>query len=233
MTTPRGPESTVLRMVGNAMHIQNIEVETGWTPDEIKTLAMRNGYALDAASKRFRRAPQPKPAPVGIVRTSQTSTGAEVVSSSSLPDGFGDAGLALSETDAAAPVLPQTSGEEVSASSRGAVAIASPSARLVETSTPSSPEPDPTVVAAIAFVRAFAELLALIDERPAAESEPETTAKRAGNYPTGPRITHGATQSQIRDWARTQGLDVNPRGTVRRGIADAYAAAHPTTEETP
>lgn len=76
MTTPRGPESTVLRMVANAMHIQNIEVETGWTPDEIKAVAMRNGYALDAASRRFRRAPQPKPAPVGIVRTSQTSTGA-------------------------------------------------------------------------------------------------------------------------------------------------------------
>lgn len=92
MTTPRGPESTVARMVANARHIQNIEVETGWTPDE-------------------------------------------------------------------APL------------------------------------------------------------------------KRAGNYPTGPRLTHGASQSQIRDWARTQGLDVNPRGTVRRDIAEAYAAAHP--QETP
>ena len=30
--------------------------------------------------------------------------------------------------------------------------------------------------------------------------------------------------------AVTQGLDVNPRGTVRRDIADAYAAAH---QETP
>ena len=103
MTTPRGPESTVARMVANAMHIQNIEVETGWTPDEIKAVAMRNGYALDAASRRFRRAPQPKPAPVGIVRTSQTSTGAvrpsEHASTVDVP----------SASDIhAAPVLPET-----------------------------------------------------------------------------------------------------------------------------
>ena len=93
LTTPRGPESTVARMVANAMHIQNIEVETGWTPDEIKALAMRDGYALDAASKRFRRAPRPKPAPVGIVRASQTSTGA---------------GEAPAVEGLSAPVLPET-----------------------------------------------------------------------------------------------------------------------------
>jgi hypothetical protein len=113
-------------------------------------------------------------------------------------------------------VLPETSGESSIAGSEGSLPGASVAA---------SPEPDPTVVAAVAFVRAFAELLALIDDdRPAA---PRPTAKRSGNYPTGPRLTHGASQSQIRDWARTQGLDVNPRGTVRRDIADAYAAAHP------
>lgn len=220
MTMPRGPESTVLRMVGNAMHIQNIEVETGWTVDEIKALAMRNGYALDAASKRFRRAPQPKPAPVGIVRSSQTSTGAVRPSPSPVPASASDR--------SSAPVLPETSGEVVTSTS--GERASHPRSTTVG-SGDTSPEPDPTVVAAIAFVRAFAELLALIDERPAAQPEPEPLTRRPGNYPTGPRITHGATQSQIRDWARTQGLDVNPRGTVRRDIADAYAAAHP--QETP
>ena len=81
----------------------------------------------------------------------------------------------------------------------------------------------PEVQAAwVAFFEAFTQLLRVIE----GPTPPPT--KRSGNYPTGPRLTHGATQSQIRDWARTQGLDVNPRGTVRRDIADAYAAAHQT-----
>lgn len=77
-----------------------------------------------------------------------------------------------------------------------------------------------------AVVPAFADLLAAIEPTTEPATPPSTPTKRPGNYPTGPRLTHGATQSQIRDWARTQGLDVNPRGTVRRDIADAYAAAH-------
>lgn len=255
MTTPRGPESTVLRMVGNAMHIQNIEVETGWTPDEIKAVAMRNGYALDAASKRFRRAPQPKPAPVGIVRTqvttpcphrswesldgithcmdcghsvevtvddaddaeaarvlgtSQTSTGAERPSPSPVPASASDR--------SSAPVLPDP----------GAVVKPVPedpgSAALAPASTTAS---DPFAVAGAAFAELLRAIALALDADPAVPVAHVAAPKPAPQ----PRVTHGATQSQIRDWARSRGLDVNPRGTVRRDIAEAYAAAHP--QETP
>lgn len=189
--TPKAPETTVQRMVTNAMHVQNIEVETGWSRDDIKACAMRMGYALDAASQRFRRAPQRKPAPVGIVLTSQTS--GEVVTS---------AVRELASHPDSATVGSGTS---------------SPELALVS----SRPE---VQAAWVAFFEAFTQLLRVIE----GPTPPPT--KRSGNYPTGPRLTHGATQSQIRDWARTQGLDVNPRGTVRRDIADAYAAAH---QETP
>lgn len=188
--TPKAPETTVQRMVSNAMHVQNIEVETGWTRDDIKACAMRMGYALDAASQRFRRAPQRKPALAGIVLASQTS------------------------------------GEEVTSAVRELASH--PDSATVGSGT-ASPEPEPVIVAAIAFVRAFADLLAAIEPTTEPATPPSTPTKRPGNYPTGPRLTHGATQSQIRDWARTQGLDVNPRGTVRRDIADAYAAAHQET----
>lgn len=188
LTTPRGPESTVVRMVANAMHVANIEVETGWTRDEIKAVAIRDGYALDAATQRFRRAPRPKPASPGIVRTSQTSTGAEVAS-----PGFGESeGLALSDD------LP------------GAVAIASPSARLVQTPAASSPEPDPFAAAGAAF----ADLLRAIALALNADPAVPITHVVAPKPEPKPRLTHGASQSQIRQWARANGIPVNDRGTV-------------------
>ena len=209
MTTPRGPESTVVRMVANAMHIQNIEVETGWTPDEIKAVAMRNGYALDAASRRFRRAPQPKPAPVGIVRHTETSTGAERPLSTPSPTGASD--------PYPAPVLPDP----------GAVVKPVPedpgSAALAPASTTAS---DPFAVAGAAFAELLRAIALALNADPAVPVAHVAAPKPA----TQPRVTHGASQSQIRDWARAQGLDVNPRGTVRRDIADAYAAAHPDQE---
>lgn len=214
--TPKAPETTVQRMVTNAMHVQNIEVETGWTRDDIKACAMRMGYALDAASQRFRRAPQRKPAPVGIVLASQTSTGAgQAPVDADEPDG------ALPSV-AAAPVLPETdTGAKPAHEEHG-------SAVLAPASAPVSARAE-VRAAWLTFFQAFNELIHVIESAPT--PPPSIPTKRPGNYPTGPRLTHGATQSQIRDWARTQGLDVNPRGTVRRDIADAYAAAHPTTED--
>lgn len=222
MTTPRGPESTVLRMVGNAMHIQNIEVETGWTPDEIKAVAVRNGYALDAASKRFRRAPQPKPAPVGIVRTSQTSTGAadtDLPTSGPMQPRGTNRGADGGEPSPSAPVLTETTGAAIDAGPPAREATHSPIAAPVSARAE-------VQAAWLVFFQSFNELIRVIESAPA-PALPTPTNKRTGNYPTGPRLTHGASQSQVRDWARTQGLNVNPRGTVRRDIADAYAAAHP------
>lgn len=189
--TPKAPETTVQRMVTNAMHVQNIEVETGWTRDDIKACAMRMGYALDAASQRFRRAPQRKPAPAGIVLAAQTS-GEEVTSAVRELASHPDSATVGSGTASRSPLV----------SSR------------------------PEVQAAwVAFFEAFTQLLRVVEVRPRRRPRP---SDRATTRPTP--LTHGATQSQIRDWARTQGLDVNPRGTVRRDIADAYAAAH---QETP
>lgn len=198
----RAPGSTVSRMIANAMNLMNIEVETGWSREEIMQVARESGYALDAASRRFRRAPQPKPAPPGIVRTSQTSTGA---------------GEAPAVEGLSAPVLPETSGAE-------SVAVEAEPVRVAETP---APEPDPFAVAGAAFAELLRAIALALNADPAVPVAHVAAPKPA----TQPRVTHGATQSQIRDWARTQGLDVNPRGTVRRDIADAYAAAH--RQETP
>ncbi len=257
MTTPRGPESTVVRMVANAMHIQNIEVETGWTPDEIKAVALRNGYALDAASKRFRRAPQPKPVPVGIVRTSiQSEAEASLaLDGDTQPVSTGPIRekdvLTLIERGLELPDIEDITGwdsDDISglAASNGftfnldTFRFEDRRVRPTVTAVVAAPAPGPlppvsdrpdVQAAWLAFFSAFTELLHAIDGKAPALPAPDMPTKRPGNYPTGPRLTHGASQSQIRDWARAQGLDVNPRGTVRRDIADAYAAAHP--QETP
>ena len=347
--TPKAPETTVQRMVTNAMHVQNIEVETGWTRDDIKACAMRMGYALDAASQRFRRAPQRKPAPAGIVLASQTSTGAADTgqpasdpshdrdtnrgrggepSSSvpvlpgpsampAVPDSTGAAEKLLGEVKkrksalttlqlhildrAVATIIPpdwdtylvgtaHTGGEYRDVDVRTilpdeefdavfrlrrdlwgswcfavgswlAMTTALPIDYQVQRRTeanakypgPGNRNPlglgrqrpeyareyagggdatrfaDATETSGVGSKETGTANAPSADDPPAAP-EPAPPTKRPGNYPTGPRLTHGATQSQIRDWARTQGLDVNPRGTVRRDIADAYAAAH---QETP
>jgi hypothetical protein len=43
-------------------------------------------------------------------------------------------------------------------------------------------------------------------------------------YRPAPTVT--ATDSEIRDWARAEGIDVNPRGRLREEVRAAYVEAH-------
>ncbi len=61
-------------------------------------------------------------------------------------------------------------------------------------------------------------------EPPAAAPEPEVAAA----VPVQERV--GPSQSQIRAWARANGIDVNPKGIVRADVQRAYLAAHPDDE---
>lgn len=208
----RAPGSTVARMVANAMNIMNIEVETGWTRDEIIELAVEQGFGLNAANGRFQKAPRPKPAPVGIVRTAPLATG-----------GIVDRQV-VREPEPPALTVPLTK------TSTGAVS--EPHRQDVATPAPvlPAPTPDPFDAAGAAFAQLLRTIAAALGTPaiPAVVAHVPKTPKPNGG--STPRLTAGATQSEIRAWAYSQGLDVNPRGSVRRDIADAYAADH---QETP
>lgn len=65
----RSAPGVVLEYVENPKWtVQDIATATGWTVDEVTRLALRHGYGLNAASKKFQRAPQGKPAPTGVER---------------------------------------------------------------------------------------------------------------------------------------------------------------------
>lgn len=171
------PGSTVLRMVQNAMNIMNIEVETGWTKDAIKALALEEGYAPNASNGRFQKIARPKPAP-------KTDTGA------------------VTDNDATAENRPSP--------------------------VPVSPNPD-IQAAWITFFTAFTDLLRTLQPGNVPTSRPAARP----NGGSQPQVTHGATQSQLREWARSVGMDVNPKGSVSREVRAAYAAAHPDPGGTP
>ncbi len=193
----RAPGSTVRRMVENAMNIMNIEVETGWSRAEIIDLAKEAGFGLNAANQRFQRVAKPKPAPLGIVRHTEAAEGVDT------------------ETSAGAEVTGQADAPQPDEVPRDSTARTAPAL-------PDHASPD-LVAAYLAFFQAFTDLLRLLPT-------PQTVApKPAAPRPNGgssPQLTAGATQSQIRDWARSRGIAVNPRGSVSREVREAYAAAH-------
>lgn len=70
----RSAPGVVLEYVENPKWtVQDIATATGWAVDDVTRLAVRHGYALNAASKKFQRAPQAKPAPSGITRTAPSA----------------------------------------------------------------------------------------------------------------------------------------------------------------
>lgn len=74
----RSAPGVVLEYVENPKWtVQDIATATGWPVDDVTRLAVRHGFALNAASKKFQRAPQSKPAQTGIVRTAEAAKGSE------------------------------------------------------------------------------------------------------------------------------------------------------------
>lgn len=64
----KAPGSTVAAMVADGETLLEIEVMTEWSTDDIKELALEEGFGLNAASMRFQKVAKGKPAPMGIVR---------------------------------------------------------------------------------------------------------------------------------------------------------------------
>ena len=87
------------------------------------------------------------------------------------------------------------------------------------------------------------ELLASVEYELAilrGEREPETAAQAAvRERAAGPKATVvdrrlyalGVTASDVRQWAREQGLTNSTRGRIGLDLVEAWAAAHPTTTE--
>jgi len=65
----RAPGSTVLGLVEEGQTLIEVEVETNWSPEEIKALALEEGYGVNAVNGRFQPIPKGKPT-TGIVRRS-------------------------------------------------------------------------------------------------------------------------------------------------------------------
>lgn len=69
--------------------------------------------------------------------------------------------------------------------------------------------------------------------KPVKNTKPKTltqaleSAQRKRTSPAGP------SQNLVRAWARENGIDVNPRGSVRTDVVNAYLAAHPDTPTPP
>ena len=61
--------SEVLSMIEDGGKLDAIESVTLWDRADIMEVARDEGYALDAASGRFRPAPKAKPAPTGVIRS--------------------------------------------------------------------------------------------------------------------------------------------------------------------
>jgi hypothetical protein len=78
----------------------------------------------------------------------------------------------------------------------------------------------------------LSEALAFIEEvlEHAREVKQPSRAKKAAD--TSPRL-RGYTFSDVRAWAREQGLEVPARGKLPDEIIEQFIAAHPETGETP
>lgn len=78
----------------------------------------------------------------------------------------------------------------------------------------------------------LSEALAFIEEvlEHAREVKQSSRAKKAAD--TSPRL-RGYTFSDVRAWAREQGLEVPARGKLPDEIIEQFIAAHPETGETP
>lgn len=259
----RASGSAVLRMVSNAMGLLNIEVETGWTPDEIKDLAREEGYALNDASGRFQKAPTHKPVPMGIVRSSTEPTidAGEVPADVSAVDG--PAPVSQTTTGAAdaptgAPAVPESAAAataapvvlDLGAASEGEADAAPkdldvvivPSAEALISAARATGDGvlQAAATAAESALTYLARTLGEYTERPAAmreverlEAELKLARERAGLGTATPRPApatqrrgFGPSQAQIRAWARSVGLDVNAKGSVRSDVVAKYNAAH-------
>lgn len=213
----RAPGSTVLRMVANGMNLLNIEVETDWSPDDIKVLALEEGYGLNAANGRFQKVAKAKPAPSGIVRASQTDTGA---------------------TDEGPPSREQTH-SAVAPVSRIVEAVPEP-ARITLDPAPvisaglAHGDPDVRGLAATArdTITALAAALVEYEQRGEAlaevarlEEELAAARVRAGiARPKRPPVNPEA--KRIRAWAADNGIPCTRTGIVPKTVVEAYIAAH-------
>lgn len=65
----RAPGSTVAGLIEEGQTLIEVEVQTNWTPEEIKALALEEGYGINAVNGRFQPIPKGKPV-TGIVRHS-------------------------------------------------------------------------------------------------------------------------------------------------------------------
>ena len=252
----RGPGSTVLRMVANAMNVMNIEIETGWTPEEITELALEEGF--HASAGRFQRVA--KPTPMGIVRTSARptiDTGAVRADDASAEPSTAPAPVSQDREEVEVPTTTPTAVPSGAAVGGEATAAPDTSVHLAEHVIAAARATGvPELLATAGVLQASIESLARqllnhVDRAEALadvarlEAELAEARERAGlgtatpsparpipgpdPRPGGgsqPQTTHGATQSQLREWAHSVGMEVNPRGSVCREVREAYAAAH-------
>lgn len=293
----RAPGSTVLGLVEAGETLIEIEVQTNWAPEEIKELALEEGYEPAGAGSRFQPISKAKPKPtvklgdvvsLSLVAEAQASVALdrdethalhdshvveaeEVTEDEAVPHGRPEesagasddgaeaeppaaeaASSSLPETDTGAASAPTGAPAELGTAASGAAAPVSPvfvpNAEDLMSAALATGDPDleQAVVAIEAALTTLAHDLIAYESRSDAlaevrrlEAELEAARIRAGLGPATPSPaatpgkpnlvrgdTTGPTQSEIRAWARSVGMDVNAKGSVRTDVVLAYQAAH-------
>lgn len=218
---------TAMEHIAKGWPLADVCAVSDLSENAVLALAVGNGYALDAASKRFRKAPQPKPKPQGIVRP-QTDTGA--VSASPVSN----AGQALGSAAAPAPVSPirpahrdlidegkaHSSVKVQRAAVKAEVALGT-LANLLD-ATREAEAAKRKAEAEKAAARAEVERL----EKQLADAKAKLRgpARAAAVAVVAPNQA-GASAKEIRAWAAANGIDCPANGRVPGAVVEAYAAA--------
>ena len=207
----KADSNAVLDLIVAGARLHDIATDTDWQKGEITRLARENGFGLNVSSDRFQRAPQAKPAPVGVVRQQPIR----------VPGDLDNVPVAnANDRPTAAPALPTD--------------VIRPGVRdiLAEGRASENKTTQRLTEAAYTALGRLQQHLDATREKEAKaakvrELEAELAKARAelrGEKPA--TVNRPVTDAVMREWAKANGVPVNDVGRVNGKVREAYALAH-------
>lgn len=214
---------TALEHIAKGWPLADVCAVSDLSENAVLALAVSNGYAIDAASKRFRKAPQSKPKPQGIVRPApQTaSTAPGNASNTALPSMTGT----VHATPVLRDVIAEGKGHSAVRVQRAAVKAEVALQQLVNLLDATREQEAAKRAAEKAKAEARAEVERLERQLAEAKAKLRGPARAAAVAVVTPNQA-GASAKDIRSWAASAGVDCPAVGKVPQRVVDAYLAAH-------
>lgn len=212
---------TAMEHIAKGWPLADVCAVSDLSENAVLALAVGNGYALDAASKRFRKAPQSKPKPQGIVRQPPAvALTAEPGNASNTAPSSATATVRPAHRD----LIDEGKAHSSVKVQRAAVKVEVALGTLANLLDATRQEEAAKRAAEKAKAEARAEVERLEKQLAEAKAKLRGPARAAAVAVVTPNQA-GASAKEIRAWAAANGIDCPATDIVPRRVVDAYAAA--------